>query len=132
MGRPAPETTFSLWIEMLEEKAKDLGRQIGQSTEYQELKRANDLLTEDPEASTVLRRLSQLRAEAQQFIERGEDPPQEMEAELDTLLQKVELNPVYQRAIVAQTNFDKLMMRVNEWISEGIRTGAVSKIITLS
>ena len=55
-----------------------------------------------------------------------------MEQELDRLLQTVEINPVYQRAIVAQTNFDKLMVRVNEYISEGIRTGAVSKIITLS
>lgn len=117
---------------MLDEKAKELGRNIGQSTEYQALKRSNDLLTEDAEASAVLRRLSQLRSEAQQFIERGEDPPQAMEQELDTLLQQVELNPVYQRAIVAQTNFDKLMVRVNEWISEGIRAGAVSKIITLS
>ena len=118
--------------EMLEEKAKELGRQIGQSTEYQALKRSNDLLTEDIEASSVLRRLSQLRSEAQQFIEQGQDPPAEMEQELDTLLQKVELNPVYQRAIVAQSNFDKLMVRVNEFISEGIQTGAVSKIITLS
>lgn len=117
---------------MLEEKAKELGRQIGQSTEYQAVKRSNDLLAEDTEASTVLHRLSQLRSEAQQFLERGEDPPPQMEQELDALLQKVELNPVYQRAIVAQTNFDKLMVRVNEYISEGIRTGAVSKIITLS
>ena len=117
---------------MLEEKAKDLGRQIGQSTEYQALKRSNDLLTEDAEASTVLRRLTQLRGEAQSFIERGEDPPVEMEQELDTLLGKVEINPVYQRAIVAQANFDKLMVRVNEWISEGIRSGSVSKIISLS
>ena len=117
---------------MLEEKAKELGRQIGQSTEYQAVKRSNDLLAEDTEASTVLRRMSQLRSEAQQFLERGEDPPPQMEQELDALLQKVELNPVYQRAIVAQTNFDKLMVRVNEYISEGIRTGAVSKIITLS
>ncbi len=117
---------------MLEEKAKELGRQIGQSTEYQTLKRSNDLLTEDAEASSVLRRLAQLRGDAQQFIERGEDPPVEMEQELDALLGNVELNPVYQRAIVAQSNFDKLMVRVNEWISEGIRTGAVSKIITLS
>jgi cell fate (sporulation/competence/biofilm development) regulator YlbF (YheA/YmcA/DUF963 family) len=117
---------------MLEEKAKELGRQIGQSTEYQALRRSNDLLAEDTDASTVLRRLTELRGEAQRFIERGEDPPQEMEQELDTLLHKVELNPVYQRAIVAQTNFDKLMVRVNEYITEGIRTGAVSKIITLS
>jgi len=117
---------------MLEEKGKDLGRQIGQSPEYQALKRSNDTLTEDTEASSVLRRLSQLRSEAQQFIERGEDPPQEMEQELDTLLRSVETNPAYQRAIVAQANFDKLMVRVNEWISEGIRTGSVSKIISLS
>ncbi len=117
---------------MLEEKAKDLGRQIGQSAEYQALKRSNDVLTADSEASGVLRRLSQLRSEAQEFIERDEQPPAEMEQELDTLLRKVEINPSYQLAIVAQTNFDKLMMRVNEWISDGIRTGAVSKIITLS
>ncbi|MCC7055190.1 MAG: YlbF family regulator [Gemmatimonadaceae bacterium] len=117
---------------MLEEKAKDLGRQIGQSAEYQALKRANDALTGDSEATAVLRRLSELRGEAQQFIEREENPPAEMEEELDTLLRGLETKEVYQRAIVAQTNFDKLMMRVNEWISEGIRTGAVSKIITLS
>jgi cell fate (sporulation/competence/biofilm development) regulator YlbF (YheA/YmcA/DUF963 family) len=117
---------------MIDEKAKDLGRQIGQSAEYQALKRTNDLITEDAEASKVLQRLSQLRAEAQQFIERGEEPPQEMEQELDTLLRSVELNPAYQRAIVAQANFDKLMVRVNEWISEGIRAGATSKIITLN
>lgn len=117
---------------MLEEKAKDLGRQIGQSPEYQALKRSNDLMMEDAEATAVLRRLSQLRGLAQEMIERGEEPPQEMEQELDTLLRQVELNPTYQRAIVAQTNFDKLMVRVNEFISEGIRTGAVSKIITLS
>jgi cell fate (sporulation/competence/biofilm development) regulator YlbF (YheA/YmcA/DUF963 family) len=122
----------SQWKHMLDEKAKDLGRQIGQSAEYQALKRSNELMTEDTEASAVLQRLQALRGEAQAFIERGEDPPQEMEQELDTLLRGVELNPAYQRAIVAQTNFDKLMVRVNEWISEGIRTGAVSKIITLN
>ena len=86
---------------MLEEKAKDLGRQIGQSTEYQALKRSNDLMLEDAEAATMLGRMTQLRGDAQQFIERGEDPPQEMEQELDAILQKVELNPAYQRAIVA-------------------------------
>ena len=128
----ACETPFAVDLDMLEEKAKDLGRQIGQSSEYQALKRSNELLTEDGEASGVLRRLSQLRSEAQQFIERDEQPPVEMEQELDTLLRQVETNDAYQRAIVAQTNFDKLMVRVNEWISEGIRTGAVSKIITLS
>jgi hypothetical protein len=32
---------------------------------------------------------------------------------------------------VAQDNFDKLMLRVNQWIADGIRRGATSGIITL-
>ena len=117
---------------MLDEKAKDLGRTIGQSTEYQTLKRAGDAVRGDTAASTIMDRLSQLQSIAREMIERGEDPPQAMEQELDTLMQKIEVNDVYQRVIVAQTNFDKLMVRVNEQISEGIRTGSVSKIISLS
>lgn len=117
---------------MLDEKAKELGRMIGQSNEYQALKRAGDAVKGDTEAAGVMERLSQLQSMAREMIDRGEDPPQEMEQELDQLMQKIEMNAVYQRVIVAQTNFDKLMVRVNEFISEGIRTGAVSKIITLS
>ena len=41
------------------------------------------------------------------------------------------MNPAYQRALVAQANFDKLMMQVNNWIAEGIKSGAASPIITL-
>lgn len=114
---------------MLEDKAKDLGRLIGQSPEYQALKRANAAITENRETAGVLRRLEELRVEAQALIERGEEPPEAMETELGGLLRKVEVDPEYQRAIVAQTNFDKLMMRVNEWITDGIRSGAQSPII---
>jgi hypothetical protein len=38
---------------------------------------------------------------------------------------------VYQAVAVAQENFDKLMMRANEWILDGIKKGAQSPIITL-
>ena len=37
--------------------------------------------------------------------------------------------PAYQRLIAAQENFDKLMLRVNSWIADGIRAGATSQII---
>jgi cell fate (sporulation/competence/biofilm development) regulator YlbF (YheA/YmcA/DUF963 family) len=117
---------------MLEDKAKDLGRLLGQSAEYQALKRANAAITENRETATVLRRLEELRVEAQAMIERGQEPPESMELELGGLLQQVETNPEYQRAISAQANFDKLMLRVNEWITDGIRSGAASPIITLA
>ena len=58
----------------LEEKARELGRFIGQSTEYQAVKRATDALYNDRDASTLLRQMEQLQRDAQQMIERGEQP----------------------------------------------------------
>ncbi|HEX8802837.1 MAG TPA: YlbF family regulator, partial [Acidimicrobiales bacterium] len=104
----------------------------GQSDEYRAVKRTSDALGEDREAVTLIREMERLRTEAQMMIERGENPTPEMERQLDDLLAKVQVNATYQRAISAQDNFDKLMLRVNEWISEGIRKGAASPIITLS
>ena len=116
---------------MLQDKATELGRLIGQSDEYRAVKRTSDALGEDREAVTLIREMERLRREAQAMIERGQNPTPEMEQQLDDLLSKVQVNATYQRAIAAQDNFDKLMLRVNEWISEGIRKGATSSIITL-
>ena len=116
---------------MLDEKARELGRLIGQSPEYQAVKRANDALNGDRDAVALLRQMDQLRDQAQRMIERGENPTADMEQQLDDLLGKVQVNPNYQRAIAAQENFDKLMMRANEWILDGIKKGAQSSIITL-
>lgn len=117
---------------MLEEKAKEVGRQIGQSSEYQVLKRTSEGLNEDPEAVALLKEMERLRTEAQQMIQRGENPTPEMEQQLDAMLEKIQRQPAYQRAVAAQENFDKLMMRVNQWIMDGMKKGAASPIITLS
>jgi cell fate (sporulation/competence/biofilm development) regulator YlbF (YheA/YmcA/DUF963 family) len=116
---------------MLEDKAIELGRLIGQSPEYQAVKLANDALSGDREAVTVLRRLEQLRTEAQRLIEQGENPSPEMETQLDELLASIQRRTVYQRAVSAQENFDKVMLRVNNWILDGMKRGATSSIITL-
>ena len=42
---------------MLDQKARDVGRLIGQSSEYQALKRANEALYSDSEAVAILRRM---------------------------------------------------------------------------
>ena len=116
---------------MIEDKAKELGRLIGQSAEYKAVKRANDALGEDREAVAALKKMEQLRLTAQQMIQRGERPTEEMERELDTLLGQVQGQPVYQRLAAAQENFDKTMAKVNDWIVDGIEKGAQSSIITL-
>jgi cell fate (sporulation/competence/biofilm development) regulator YlbF (YheA/YmcA/DUF963 family) len=116
---------------MLDQKGRELGRLIGQSAEYQTLKRANEGLNNDSDAVTLLRRMEELRVSAQRMIERGDSPTPQMEQELDDLLSKVQVSPAYQRAVSAQENFDKLMLQVNTWIAEGIKSGAASPIITL-
>lgn len=115
----------------IEDKARELGRLIGQSDEYRAVARANDALTGDAEATEVLRQMDALRRDAQAMLTRGEEPTPEMEQQLDGLLTRVQANPVYQGMAVAQENLDKLMRRVNDWISEGISKGAQSSIITL-
>jgi cell fate (sporulation/competence/biofilm development) regulator YlbF (YheA/YmcA/DUF963 family) len=117
---------------MLEEKAKELGRMIGQSSEYQALKRSSEALNDDREAVVLLQQMEKLRGEAQQLIQRGENPTPEMEQQLDTMLERIQSQPAYQRAVSAQENFDKLMLRVNQWIMDGMKRGAASPIITLS
>ena len=116
---------------MIEEKAKELGRLIGQSPEYQAVKRANDAITADREAMGLLQQMEQIRADAHAMIERGQQPTEEMEQQLNDLLGVVQQNAAYQRLIVAQENFDKIMGRVNGWILEGMKKGAASPIITL-
>jgi cell fate (sporulation/competence/biofilm development) regulator YlbF (YheA/YmcA/DUF963 family) len=116
---------------MIEERAKELGRLIGQSSEYQAVKRANDTLAADREALTLLKKMEKIRGDAHAMLERGEHPTEEMENELNDLLGVVQVNPSYQRLAVAQENFDKVMMGVNNWILEGIKKGAASPIITL-
>jgi cell fate (sporulation/competence/biofilm development) regulator YlbF (YheA/YmcA/DUF963 family) len=116
---------------MIEDKAKELGRLIGQSPEYQAVKRANDALGQDSAAVALLKKMEQLRIDAQQLIQRGERPTEAMEQELDGLLGQVQGQAVYQRLVSAQENFDKIMGRVNDWIVDGIERGAASPITTL-
>ncbi|MEJ7759691.1 MAG: YlbF family regulator [Gemmatimonadaceae bacterium] len=117
---------------MLEDKAKELGRMIGQSAEYQAVKRSSEALNGDREAVVVLQAMEKIRVQAQDMIQRGEQPTPEMEQQLDDMLAKVQTNSVYQRAISAQENFDKIMYQVNNWIMDGMKKGATSSIISLS
>jgi len=80
----------------------------------------------------LLQRMEQLRMNAQRMMQRGERPTEDMERELDTLLGQIQGKSSYQRLVVAQENFDKVMGKVNDWIVEGMERGAASPIITLS
>ena len=79
----------------------------------------------------LLQKMEALRVNAQRMLQRGERPTEDMERDLDGLLSQVQGRQTYQKLLVAQENFDKVMGRVNDWILEGIEKGATSSIITL-
>jgi cell fate (sporulation/competence/biofilm development) regulator YlbF (YheA/YmcA/DUF963 family) len=116
---------------MINDKAVDLGRLVGQSDEYQALKRANDRLMEETDLRTALERLRTLQLQVAEGLDRGIEPSAEQQKEIDGLVGKVQSHATYQSVVAAQSNFDKLMMKVNEWILDGIKQGSQSRIISL-
>jgi len=116
---------------MIDEKATDLGRMLGQSNEYQAMRRAEQGLRDDPEAQGRLETISRLTREFDAMIAEGQSPSEEQAKEYESTLREFELSPVGQAYLVARANVDKLMQRVNQAIGEGIERGATSGIITL-
>lgn len=116
---------------MLEEKAEDLGRVLGQTDEYKALRRATEALREDQAVQKVLAEAERLAQEIEGAAQQGNEPTKEQVEKYDQALQTVQSNSVYQQMVAAQSNFEKLMARINARIYEGIKKGAASPIITL-
>jgi cell fate (sporulation/competence/biofilm development) regulator YlbF (YheA/YmcA/DUF963 family) len=116
---------------MIDEKAQDLGRMLGQSSEYQALRRAEQGLRDDAEAQQRLEAISRLTREFDALMAQGQSPSEEQATSYESTLREFELSTAGQAYLVARANVDKLMQRVNQAIAEGIERGATSGIITL-
>jgi cell fate (sporulation/competence/biofilm development) regulator YlbF (YheA/YmcA/DUF963 family) len=116
---------------VIDEKAQDLGRLIGQTEEYKTLKRASERLREDAECQRLLGDMERLAGEIEAVARSGTEPTAEQTERYDSAVQSIQVSPVYQQMAAAQANFEKLMAKVNARIYEGIQKGAASPIITL-
>ena len=116
---------------MIEDKAMELGRIIGQSTEYQSLRRAEQALRNDQDTVAKLDRIQQLAREIDQVVSQGKMPEEKTTELYEDAVRDLETSAIGQAYVVARANFDKLMGRVNQQMSLGIERGATSSIITL-
>jgi cell fate (sporulation/competence/biofilm development) regulator YlbF (YheA/YmcA/DUF963 family) len=116
---------------MIDDKAQELGRLIGQAPEYQALRRAEQSLRDDPEAQKRLETISRLTREFDQMVAQGQSPEEAKAQEYETTVREFELSPVGQAYLVTRANVDKLMTRVNQMIADGMERGVTSGIITL-
>lgn len=115
--------------EAIMEKASRLGRLVAQTAEYSYLARAQEEISDDREATEALNRLRDLQDELVSHVERGQEPPEELLEERQELAGELQRNSRYQSLVAAQSNFDKLMKKVNQAIGKGMKKGRDSKII---
>ena len=111
------------------EKARDLGRLIGQTDEYKALERARERFSNDREAVQHVNKLAELEAEITALMQRGEEPSQEQREQYEGAFSALQGNAAYQGMIAAQSNFDRVLNKVNEEISRGVETATQSRII---
>jgi cell fate (sporulation/competence/biofilm development) regulator YlbF (YheA/YmcA/DUF963 family) len=111
------------------EMAKDLGQALGRTDEYQALKRAAEAVDDDRDLATLRTELEKLESQMVSALRSGREPEEGQKDRYEELARDLQAKPEYQRLVAAQSNFDKLLQKVNETISKGIQEGSQSRII---
>ena len=113
----------------LTEMAKDLGRALAQTEEYQVLKRTVAGTTDDRDLAELRTELEGLEGQIEAALRSGNEPSEELKAGYEEVVGRLQASSAYQRLVSAQANFDKVLLKVNNTIQEGIAEGAESRII---
>lgn len=116
---------------MIWDKAEELGRLIGQTPEYKALRRAETTLREDKEAQAKVDLIQTLARQMDELVAQGQMPDQSTAEQYETAVRDLEISPTGQAYAVARANFEKVMIKVNQLIAQGMEKGATSSIITL-
>lgn len=115
--------------ETIQEKAREIGRLLSQTDEYSALRKANGRLSDDRDAVTLLNRLSSLEGDITTAMRSGREPSKEQQEEYEAAVEQLQQKSIYQEVVAAQSNFERLMGRINEEIARGIESGEQSRII---
>jgi cell fate (sporulation/competence/biofilm development) regulator YlbF (YheA/YmcA/DUF963 family) len=113
------------------DKAEELGRLIGQTPEYKALRRAETGLRDDQDAQAKVELIQRLAREMDELVAAGQMPDQATAETYETAVRELEVSPTGQAYAVSRANFEKVMIKVNQLIAQGMEKGAQSSIITL-
>lgn len=116
---------------MMWDKAQELGRLIGQTPECKALRRAEANLREDKKSQEMLETIQTHARTLEQTMATGQEPDEATAQAYEQAVRDLELSTAGQAYVAARANFEKVMVKVNQQISEGIEKGATSNIITL-
>jgi cell fate (sporulation/competence/biofilm development) regulator YlbF (YheA/YmcA/DUF963 family) len=112
--------------------ARELGGALAHTDEYQALKRAMDSIGDDRELTEIRNRLEGIEGRIEASMRAGKEPDDDDKQAYGEATEELQAMPGYQRLVAAQTNFEKIMYKVNQTVAEGIEQGAQSRIIISS
>lgn len=114
------------------EMAKELGGALARTEEYKELKKAGEAVDDDRELVELRNELKSLEERIEASLRRGQQPDDEVKEAYEKAATELQGKAAFQRLIAAQSNFEKVMHRVNETMGKGLQEGAQSRIILSS
>lgn len=114
------------------EMAKELGAALARTDEYQAYKRVLESSSDDRELVEMRNRLESLETRIEAALRAGKEPDDDVKAAYTQATDELQGLAGYQRLVAAQTNFEKVMYKVNQTVAEGIEEGARSRIILSS
>jgi cell fate (sporulation/competence/biofilm development) regulator YlbF (YheA/YmcA/DUF963 family) len=112
--------------------ARELGGALARTDEYQALKRAMDAADDDRELVEARNRIQALEDRLAATLRAGKEPDEELQKAYAAASEELQALPGFQRLVAAQTNFEKIMHKVNETVAKGMEEGAQSRIIISS
>jgi cell fate (sporulation/competence/biofilm development) regulator YlbF (YheA/YmcA/DUF963 family) len=112
--------------------AKELGGALARTDEYQALKRASDAAEEDRELVELRNKIQDIESQLEAQLRAGREPDEELKTAYSEIAESLQAMAAFQRVVAAQTNFEKVMYKVNETVAKGIEEGAQSRIILSS
>ena len=110
-------------------KAQELGNALGRTDEYQVVKRSIEAADGDSELAALRTELVGLEGRIEASLKAGEEPDADTAAAYEGAVSRLQASAIYQSLVAAQSNFDKLMAKVNQAIAQGMEEGGQSRII---
>jgi len=104
------------------EKAKELGKELIGTEEYEELKKKESALYDDEDATSLLEEYENINKKLQMAQANGQEVSESQQKKLQSLQMKMEQNPSIKSYIESQQKFNEVMNSVNKIIN-GYITG---------
>jgi cell fate (sporulation/competence/biofilm development) regulator YlbF (YheA/YmcA/DUF963 family) len=110
-------------------KAKELGNALGRTDEYQVVKRSIGAVDGDRELAALRKEIEGLERRIEESLKAGQEPDADTRGAYEGAVGRLQASATYQRLVSAQSNFDKLMDKVNKAIAQGMEDGVQNRII---